>query len=80
MSTNETQQALAFAAMCVDATAQAEGCSSREMYERMKAVGLIHGLTTKLDASHTQSREYVVQDLLQALHRLENAAAERGNQ
>ena len=71
MSTNETQQALAFTAMCVDATAKADGCSRRDMYERMKAVGLIHGLTTRLDALHTQSREYVVQDLLQALHRLE---------
>lgn len=74
MSTNETQQALAFAAMCVDATAEAEGCTRREMYERMKAVGLIHGLTTKLDALHTQSREYVVQDLLKALHRLESVS------
>ena len=36
MSITETQQALAFAAMCVDLTAQAEGCSRREMYERMK--------------------------------------------
>jgi hypothetical protein len=71
MSTNEIQQMLAFAAMCVDATAEAAGCSRRDMYERMKAVGLIHGLTTKLDALHTQSREYMVQDLLQALHRLE---------
>ncbi len=66
---------LAFAAMCVDATAEASGCSRREMYDRMKAVGLIHGLTTRLDASHTQSREYVVNDLLRALHRLEGKAA-----
>ncbi len=72
MSTNETQQALAFAALCVDATADAAGCSRREMYERMKAVGIIHGLTTRLDASHTQSREYVVADLLQTLQRLED--------
>lgn len=74
MSTSETQQALAFAAMCVDAMAKAAGCTSRVMYERMKAVGLIHMLTSRLDASHTQSREYVVQDLLQALHRLEGNA------
>lgn len=72
MSTNETQQALAFAAMCVDATAEAAGCSRREMYDRMKAVGIIHGLTTKLDASHTQSRERVVQELLETLQRLES--------
>ena len=62
-----------FAAMCVDLVAQAEGCSSQEMYQRLKKVGLIHGLTTHLDALHTQSKEYVTNDLLQALHRLEAA-------
>ncbi len=71
MNTTETQQALAFAAMCVDITARAEGCSRIEMYNRMKKVGLIHGLTTRLDALHTQSKEYVVAELRQALHRLE---------
>ena len=71
MSTEKIQQALAFAAMCVDITAKAEGCSRQEMYQRLKKVGLIHGLTTKVDALHTQSKEYVVTDLLQALHRLE---------
>lgn len=71
MNTKETQQALAFAAMCVDITARAEGCSRMEMYNRMKKVGLIQGLTTGLDPLHTQSKEYVVADLLQALHRLE---------
>ena len=71
MSIAETQQALAFAAMCVDITAQAEGCSRLEMYQRLKEVGLMHGLTTKLDALHTQSKEYVVDELLKALHRLE---------
>lgn len=73
MSTKETQQALAFAAMCVDITAKAVGCTRMEMYNRMKAVGLIHGLTSRLDALHTQSREYVVSDLIQALNRLEDA-------
>lgn len=73
MNTAKTQQTLAFAAMCVDLVAQAEGCSSQEMYQRLKKVGLIHGLTTHLDALHTQSKEYVTNDLLQALHRLEAA-------
>lgn len=53
MSNAETQQALAFAAMCVDTTAKAEGCNRQEMYLRLKSAGLIHGLTTKLDALHT---------------------------
>ncbi len=73
MSIKETQQALAFAAMCVDLTAEAEKCTRLEMFNRMKKVGLIHGLTTRLDPLHTQSKEYVVTDLLQALHRLEAA-------
>lgn len=71
MNTAEVQQTLAFAAMCVDATAKAEGCSRREMYRRLRDVGLMHGLTTRLDPLHTQSKEYVVDDLLTALHRLE---------
>lgn len=64
MNIAEVQQTLAFAAMCVDATAKAEGCSRREMYQRLRKVGLMHGLTTRLDPLHTQSMEYVVEDLL----------------
>ncbi len=75
MSATETQQTLAFAAMCVDLSARAEGCDRLEMYNRMKKVGLIHGLTTRLDALHTQSKEYVVAELLKALHRLENTVS-----
>ncbi|EHJ39443.1 hypothetical protein HMPREF0673_01627 [Leyella stercorea DSM 18206] len=73
MNPSEIQQALAFAAMCVDATAKVEGCSRREMYRRLRDVGLIHGLTSQLDPLHTQSMEYVVEDLLKALHRLESS-------
>ena len=73
MGTAETQLALAFATMCVDLTAKAEGCSRQEMYLRMKKVGLIHGLTTRLDALHAQSKDYVVAALQTALRRLETA-------
>ena len=72
MSTEETQQALAFAAMCVDLVAKAEGYSRHEMYMRMKKAGIIHGLTSRLDALYTQSKEYVTRDILQALHRIES--------
>ena len=43
------------------------------MYLRMKKVGLIHGLTTRLDALYTQSKAYVVAALQTALRRLETA-------
>lgn len=70
MNIAEVQQTLAFAAMCVDATAKAEGCSRREMYQRLRKVGLMHGLTARLDPLHTQSMEYVVEDLLHDEHSL----------
>lgn len=41
------------------------------MYLRMKKVGLISGLTTRLDALYTQSKDYVVAALQTALRRLE---------
>lgn len=72
MKTKEIQQILAFAAMCVDETAKAEGCSRRNIYQRLRKAGLMDGLTTTLDPLHTQSIQYVVEDLRNALHRLEN--------
>lgn len=48
MSTEETQQALAFAAMCVDLVAKAEGCSRHEMYMRMKKQDLFMALQVDL--------------------------------
>ena len=55
MDTATTQQTLAFATMCVDLTAKAEGRTRKEMYRPL----------------HTQSKEYVVSELLNALKRLE---------
>ena len=71
MNRAKTQQTLAFAAMCVDETAKAERCNRKDMYKRLRTVGLMHGLTTRLDPLHTQSKEYVIEELLTALHRLE---------
>ncbi len=68
---SETEQILSFAALCVDASAKEEGCSRREMYDRLRRVGIIQGLTSRLDALHTQSRQYVVNEIRTALHRLE---------
>lgn len=71
MDTATTQQTLAFATMCVDLTAKAEGRTRKEMYRRLRDCGIMHGLTTRLDPLHTQSKEYVVSELLNALKRLE---------
>lgn len=57
-----------FVASCVEAAANAVGCSAKEMYERMKRVDLISRyIWACYDTLHTQSREYVTEDVLQAL-------------
>ena len=58
-----------FASSCVEATARRLGCSTSEMYRRMKRVGLIAGFILPGDEGlHTQSREYVTDIVLSALN------------
>ena len=57
-----------FASSCIEAAARKLGCSTGEMYRRMKRVGLIHGfIIPGYEALHTQSRDYVTDITLQAL-------------
>jgi hypothetical protein len=67
----ETETRLGFATLCVEATAKKAGCSYREMYERLHKVGLIQELAAHEDPLHTQSRDYVTDEILKALTRLE---------
>ena len=62
----ETESRLAFAALCVECAAKRLGCTAREMYQRM-----IQQIAHQLDPLHTQSREYVTQDIVKAVQRLE---------
>ena len=57
-----------FTSSCIEAAARKLGCSTGEMYRRMKRVGLIHGfIIPGYEALHTQSREYVTENVLGAL-------------
>lgn len=57
-----------FASSCVEAAARKLGCSTGEMYRRMKRVGLVAGfILPGYDVLHTQSREHVTEDVLGAL-------------
>ena len=57
-----------FVASCVESAANAVGCPAREMYGRMKRIGLIDNYIWKFyDTLHTQSREYVTEDVLETL-------------
>lgn len=58
-----------FASSCVEAAARKLGCSTGEIYRRMKRVGLIHGfILPGYETLHTQSREHVTEDVLGALN------------
>ena len=57
-----------FASSCVEAVARKVGCSTGEIYRRMKRVGLIAGfILPGYEVLHTQSREHVTEDVLGAL-------------
>lgn len=58
-----------FASSCVEAAARKLGCSTGEIYRRMKRVGLIHEfILPGYETLHTQSREHVTEDVLGALN------------
>lgn len=59
---------MGFAALCVEAAAKRVGCTYKEMYRRMKRVGLINNYIIRhYDTIHTESRENVTESVLQCL-------------
>ena len=57
-----------FVSSCIESAARARGCSSSEMYRRMKRIRLIEDYIWEFyDDLHTQSREYVTEDVLKTL-------------
>lgn len=57
-----------FAASCVESVARKMGCSTTEMYQRMKRVNLINNyIYPYYDTLHTESRENVTENVLQCL-------------
>ncbi len=68
----DTEIRMSFAASCVETAAKRLGCSYQEIYQRMKRVGLIQKYLKRLDPLHTQSREYVTDEVVGTLLRLED--------
>lgn len=64
----EDERRTIFVASCIESAANALGMSASEMHRRMQRVGLIEGYIWRCyDTLHTQSREYVTADVLEAL-------------
>ena len=64
----KTQIVMAFVATCIETTARFLTVSYREIYDRMKKVGMIEKYIFKnYDTLHTQSREYIAEDMVECL-------------
>lgn len=68
----EIEIRMGFAASCVEAAAKQAGCTYKEMYKRMKRVGLINDYILRhYETIHTESRENITADILECLNRWE---------
>lgn len=66
---------LAFAASCVEGIARKTGKHYSEVYERMSKVGAIENYILKnYDTLHTESHEYVLEDVEEYLQNRERSA------
>lgn len=61
-----------FAVMAIESAARNMGVASREMYARLKDQNLIHTrLIGRYEVLHTQSREWVADDIVETLQNRE---------
>lgn len=66
---------LAFAASCVEGAARKLGVPYIEVYNRMKKVDLINKyILPHYDMLHTESREYLIDDVIECLTNWEKKA------
>lgn len=70
--TNNSYKRIHFAVMAIEASAKKENVSGASMYKRLKKQGLIHERLFKYyDQLHTQSLDWVSDDLVETLHNWE---------
>ena len=64
----KTQIVMAFVATCIETTARFLNVSYKEIFSRMKKVGMIENYIFKnYETLHTQSREYIAEDMVECL-------------
>ena len=63
---------MAFVATCIEATARRLNTSYKEVYNRMKRIGMIERyIVPHYEALHTESRENIVDGMIDCLNRWE---------
>lgn len=67
-----------FALMAIAGGAKKLNISEKEMFDRLQAQGLVHRrLFKRYDMLHTQSKEYVIDDIVETLLNWEAARKEK---
>lgn len=65
---NQTYRRIHFAIMAIESGARKLGISGKEMHDRLRRQGLIHSrLIGKYDDLHTQSLDWVAEDICETL-------------
>ena len=68
----KAQIVMAFVATCIEATARLLNTSYKEVFHRMKRVGLIEGcIVPHYETLHTESRDNVAKGILECLTKWE---------
>ena len=71
---SHTQIVLAFVATCIEATARTLGVSYREVFMRMKRLGMIENyIFPNYGVLHTESRENIALDMIECMKLWEEA-------
>lgn len=69
---SHTQVVLAFVATCIEATARTMGVSYREVFMRMKRLGMIENyICPNYGVLHTESRENIAHDMIECMNNWE---------
>lgn len=81
MGTEITPEQLHFAVFAIEAAAQKSGIPVKELYQRLQRLDLIRNrLFADYDTLHTQSRDYIADDLIETLQNWEAYAEKKGGQ
>ena len=66
---SQTQIVLAFVATCIEATARTLGVSYREVFMRLKRLGMIENyILPNYGVLHTESRENIALDMIECMN------------
>lgn len=75
----DLKRRLEFVVYCIEIVAERLNCTPTEVYRRMARVNLTQDFIRRDDPLHTQSREYVTDEIIAAIKHRESHLAKEGD-